>query len=195
MLLTKAGVEFEDVRLTQDSFKELKESGVLENGQVPMVELDDGTRLFQCDAILNYFAKMYGMFPQDPTLCYHGEATLINYSGDFKQKMSNELYATPSDQMVPVYEKWTGEKFEAWMASFEKRLTKGKFICGDDLTVFDIQVGGFFTDMVLNKNNKGAVHWAAAMEKAPQRVLTYVADFQAALGDYITNRPESAMGI
>ena len=46
MLLTKAGVPFEDVRLTMDSFKELKETGVLAHGQVPMVELDNGTKLF-----------------------------------------------------------------------------------------------------------------------------------------------------
>ena len=96
--------------------------------------------------------------------------------------------------MVPVYEKWSGEKFAEWMADLEKSF-KGKFICGDKLTVYDIHVGGFFTDMVLNPNNKGAVAWAAAMEKAPERVKTYIADFQAELGDYFTNRPESQMGI
>ena len=45
MMLTKAGVPFEDIRVTGDSWKALKESGVLEYNQVPMVELEDGTRL------------------------------------------------------------------------------------------------------------------------------------------------------
>jgi glutathione S-transferase len=97
--------------------------------------------------------------------------------------------------MGPVYEKWSGEKFATMMADLEKSLTKGKFICGDNLTVFDIHVGGFFTDLVLNPHNKGAAHWATAWEKAPDRVKQYVADFKADFGDYFANRPESQMGI
>jgi prostaglandin-H2 D-isomerase / glutathione transferase len=50
-----AGVEFEDIRVTGDSWKALKEEdGKLEFGQVPMLELDDGTKLCQGDAILEY---------------------------------------------------------------------------------------------------------------------------------------------
>jgi len=45
MLLSKAGVAFEDVRVSGESWAELKGSGTLEYGQVPMVELDDGTKL------------------------------------------------------------------------------------------------------------------------------------------------------
>ena len=45
MMLTKAGVAFEDVRLNHESFTALKPE--LEYGQVPMVELEDGARLVQ----------------------------------------------------------------------------------------------------------------------------------------------------
>ena len=46
MLLVKAGVEFDDHRMTFEEFKEMKEKpGELEFGQVPMVELPDGTKL------------------------------------------------------------------------------------------------------------------------------------------------------
>jgi hypothetical protein len=45
MLLSKAGVKFEDIRITDELFAELKKEGVLDYEQVPMVELDDGTRL------------------------------------------------------------------------------------------------------------------------------------------------------
>ena len=45
MLLLKAGVEFEDHRMTYDEFKAMKETGALEFGQLPMVELADGTKL------------------------------------------------------------------------------------------------------------------------------------------------------
>jgi len=45
MTLNKFGVQFEDVRMTPEQFGELKASGKLEYGQVPALELDDGTVL------------------------------------------------------------------------------------------------------------------------------------------------------
>ena len=49
MILHHAKVEYEDIRFTYDSprqeFEDLKNTGIFEFGQVPMLELDDGTRL------------------------------------------------------------------------------------------------------------------------------------------------------
>ena len=57
---TIAGVAFDDVRVTGDSWKELKESGKCEFGSVPMLELDDGTCLSQSMSILRYICKTWG---------------------------------------------------------------------------------------------------------------------------------------
>ena len=46
MMLSMANVPYEDVRVNGEKFKEMKESGVLEYGHLPMLELDDGTKLF-----------------------------------------------------------------------------------------------------------------------------------------------------
>jgi len=43
MALWKAGVAYEDIRVTGDSWKALKDGGSLEFGQIPVLELDDGT--------------------------------------------------------------------------------------------------------------------------------------------------------
>ena len=51
MMLSKAGVEFEDVRMTGEEFNDLKASGKFEYSQVPMLELEDGTCLTQTNAI------------------------------------------------------------------------------------------------------------------------------------------------
>ena len=45
MALHKAGVEYEDVRPTGESWAELKGSGKLDFGQMPALELDDGSVL------------------------------------------------------------------------------------------------------------------------------------------------------
>jgi len=73
MALWKAGVEYEDIRVTGDSWKALKESGDCEFGQVPMLELEDGTRLTQSRAIMNYLGATYKLMPEDPMLNYKGE--------------------------------------------------------------------------------------------------------------------------
>ena len=57
---TLAGATFEDIRVSGDSWKELKESGKCEFGSVPMLELDDGTCLSQSMPILRYVVKVYG---------------------------------------------------------------------------------------------------------------------------------------
>ena len=73
MALHKAGVEFEDKRVSGDSWKELKESGKLEFGQVPMLELADGTQLVQSGAILNYIGAVYKLKHDDPMVCYNAQ--------------------------------------------------------------------------------------------------------------------------
>ena len=45
MILAKAGVEFENVRLSGQAWVDFKSSGKLEYGQMPALELDDGTML------------------------------------------------------------------------------------------------------------------------------------------------------
>ena len=46
MMLSYAKVPFEDVRINGEQLKTMKEEGQLEYGQVPYLELDDGTKLF-----------------------------------------------------------------------------------------------------------------------------------------------------
>ena len=86
MTLWKAGVEYEDIRVTGDAWKELKESGKLDFSQIPMVELADGTRLFQSIPIVNYFGAKYGLKPTDPMVNYKGEKAVEHVGGDFVGK-------------------------------------------------------------------------------------------------------------
>ena len=50
MMLSKKGIPFEDCRHTGEDWKAFKESGVLEFGQMPMLEID-GLKLVQTKAI------------------------------------------------------------------------------------------------------------------------------------------------
>ena len=64
MMLGRAGVQYEDVRVTGDSWKALKPQ--MEFGQVPCLEMDDGTKMYQCTALYNLIAQQNGFLPEDP---------------------------------------------------------------------------------------------------------------------------------
>ena len=87
MLLSKANVEFEDVRLDDGAWNAFRTehiaSGKLEFGQVPAVELEDGTWLVQCRAIMNVLGDMYNLRPKDPNQIYKGEKAYTFLENDF----------------------------------------------------------------------------------------------------------------
>ncbi|XP_072173512.1 S-crystallin SL11-like [Diadema setosum] len=59
LLLTDAGIDFEDVRLTPDEWMKVKESGDFPLKQLPIVEIDCQTEV-QSKAILRHLARKYG---------------------------------------------------------------------------------------------------------------------------------------
>ena len=81
------------------------------------------------------------------------------------------------------------------MDKLAAKLTRGKFICGDKMTVFDFLLAPYFTDRILNPNNRGKPHWDTAWAVAPDRVKQYITDFQGEISEHLANRPESKMGI
>ena len=88
--LTLSGVAFEDVRVTGDSWKELKASGKCEFGSVPVLELDDGTRLAQSTSILRYINWTWGkdkLQQSDDALKLYNADSLVEYwTGDHAPK-------------------------------------------------------------------------------------------------------------
>lgn len=74
MALNKARVKYTDVRLDIEKFKDLKSKGVFQFGQLPCMELVDGSRMVQSSAILNYIGNVFKLVPKDPKLVYRGES-------------------------------------------------------------------------------------------------------------------------
>ena len=54
----------------------MKDDDMLQYGQLPMVELKDGTRLVQTRAINNFVAYKYGFIPESAYQRYFGEQVL-----------------------------------------------------------------------------------------------------------------------
>ena len=195
MVLHKAGVEFEDVRFTQDQWKEAKAAGLSPSGQLPMIELDDGTKMTQCDAICRYLATVHGLVPKDPMTEYHGEAALAAFNGDFWGKQGPKLFSNPVEKFPEIYEEMSTGAFVDYCKTLEARLDKGKWICGEQFTWYDIMLCSFFINLVENPNNRGKASWDKAIPLMPARVTQYIADFKAEFADHLAKRPPSEMGL
>mgnify|MGYP000524557386 CR=1 FL=1 len=79
MALAKAKVQYEDIRVSGESWAELKATGKCMFGQMPLLELDDGTLLTQTDAIIDYLGNKYNLKGADALSTY-------------KKKIEGELY-------------------------------------------------------------------------------------------------------
>ena len=137
-----------------------------------MVELDDGTRLCQTNAILGYLAHLHGFKPEDPLMVYWGESVLTYYEQDFVTKHLYPLFfAADEEAKAKNLESFLSTQLPKFLELFGKRLTKGKFIWGDKLSWYDFVVAGFWVNIAENPLNPVKDQFANIIEtKSSDRV-------------------------
>ena len=134
----------------------------LEFGQVPMLEIDDGTKLYQSNAIQNYVATLTGFAPKDPMQIYKGEMVYEAVCNDLGFKFFGPAVFTPAGEARDAKFAEIKEKhFPSVCAILDRHLpADAKFINGDSLTTHDFTVGGMILNLILNPNAKDAAFWA-----------------------------------
>ena len=196
MLLNKANVDFEDRRIEwgSEEWKALKESGKLEYGQGPALELDYGTMLCQTNAVLDYLAQTYGFSTHSAMEAYKCQHLIYLYQEDYGKHSARLWMAKPEDKPA-VMDEIASTHFPALAGHLTRKLVDGKtkFLVADHLTTADFIVGGFFTNTVCNPNNAFAAKWTEAWEKCSDELKAYVAAFQEELKDYLASRPVCTM--
>ena len=186
MLLHKAGVQFEDVRITREQHAAMKEEGKLEYGQVPMLELDDGTRLVQGNAIIRYIARQYNMLPASNLEAYQANK-ILDYQEDWVTTKIIAMFGHPDkeaatkklfEQDVPEILKW-----------YEKTVAGKKYAVGGKYTFVDTLMLGFLHDLVLNPKSPMAAMWQQAWEAhAGPGTKEYLENMREEHKDYLANR-------
>ena len=146
---TLAGVEFEDVRVTGDSWKALKEEdNKLEFGQIPMLELDDGTKLCQGDAILGYLNATLckdGLQQSDDAMAhYNAQCTTILHGDDFVTKHVVGAFFKPDAEKAAAFASCLTEKMPDYLKHMERRLPAEGFLLGAKMSTYDIKIGVFY---------------------------------------------------
>lgn len=195
MALHKANVDFVDERVDKHEQMMLKESGKLAFGQLPMLTLEDGTTMFQTTAIMNYLGAVYKLKPDDPSLVYKGEVACEHLWNDFFSRciqFTKPIWLPPGDERDTAMTNLIQVEFPKLMANLAKCLTPGqKFLCGEEVTIYDLQCGGFFVNLVLNPNSHDTEAWTMAWDEAPLKIKDYVSDFQEDMRHYLDKRPQT----
>jgi glutathione S-transferase len=92
-MLAHANADWEDCSFGMDSWPALKSS--MPGGQVPCLELSDGTKLGESHAILRYLGAKLGYYPTDPMLAFQSDQ-ILEASKDIK--MDFVFTKDPSEQ-------------------------------------------------------------------------------------------------
>ena len=98
LLLTHAKAEWEDIRVTGDSWKELKEdTDKCKFGQVPLLE-KDGKYYAQTGAILRYLGGAHGYYPEDVELRFKVDELTDLLMSDFGTKIGQTIFMSKTDE-------------------------------------------------------------------------------------------------
>jgi len=191
MTLHKAKVQYEDVRVTGDSWKKLKASDKCMFGQVPLLELNDGTCLSQTDAILEYLGTVHNLKGADPLSTYKGARAKEYLCNDFlgNVKLGPIIFSPPGDERTGGIKNLAEVEVPKCFEMIVKCLSDDKkFLCGDSTTIYDFQVAGFLFNLILNPTSNDPEVWAKVWETAPDRLKKYADDFKEDMKDYLDSR-------
>ena len=141
IVLREAGLKF-DLERVDLAAKKLKESGadylpINPKGQVPVLQLDDGDKLTEGPAIVQYIADQKpesGLAPANGTrLRYHVQEWLNFVTSDLHKVFAPLFRPTTPEEFVKITKETLANKF----AYLDQHLAKNQYLLGDKFTVAD----------------------------------------------------------
>ena len=167
MMLAHSGADWEDIIKTGDDWKAFKPT--IPGGQMPILELADGTMMGQSMAIARFVGKKYGYYPADPMAAYHVD-NIIDIAGDVLMNMVKPAFA-PAE----AKEALTTECFEThapkFLACLDQYIKDDGFLVGDSLTLADFLIGGLYCNIMTNPKGRYGIEdgkWAEFLAKYPK---------------------------
>ncbi|MAY01563.1 MAG: glutathione S-transferase [Gammaproteobacteria bacterium] len=137
LALSIAGIEFEDRRITFKDFPSLLSTFPL--GCIPILEMD-GETWTQCNALLRYFGKKAGLYPEDPWQAYLCDEIL-----DIMEDVSDAIgktFGLEGEALKQGREAVAAGMFSKALSLLDKRLQAagGEYFADKQLTIADLKV-------------------------------------------------------
>jgi len=177
LLLHHAKIPFQDIRIKSTDWKTLKNSPIFEYHSLPVLQLDNGLKLSQSHAILEYLGLTYGYMPYDESLVYQVKNVM-----DAVEDVFNTIFSVFAPPELNQYEpqalkdaqnKLFNEGFPFIFDKLQDKLKqneKNNFIISDKWTIADFAILQLFKT-IFNPLSKPIVD--SLLEKRPL-LLKYV---------------------
>ena len=173
MALHICGVEYENVDHMGEDWAAFKPK--TEFGQMPILELEDGTQIAQSQPIFNYVCDKWGaekgLVPTDPMVRYQAECTIAVLNDDWYGKhFSPAFYMPDGEAKTAKFENAVNVEYPKVVVHLERRVPAEGFLCGATLTKYDIHFSQMFLNIVRNKNTRFPEHAASLWAATPANV-------------------------
>ncbi|PRP89276.1 hypothetical protein PROFUN_02150 [Planoprotostelium fungivorum] len=179
LILVESGIEWTDNRV--DTIDDLKASGKLPYGQVPLLEYPDGFSISQSGAIVRHIARQHGLYGKNDKEA--AEADMV-----FDGANDLRLHSRATIGNDTLREKFISEVLPKWLGFFEAHLKKNgsSYFVGHDITFADIAVYNTFYNMQI-------LIPAAKLEGFPlcQKHFESIAS-RPRIAEYLKSRPYTA---
>ena len=193
MMLWKYGVQFEDCRINKEQMEEMKTAGKLEYGQIPLLELDDGTLLTQTAAIKRYITMKWGNDSQDPLAAYERGNLECYFVEEFGSKYIVPIYKAAAADKPALMGTLTNEGMPKLYETLSRKIGDRKWIQGDAFSSADITGAVFFFNLVENPISPMSAMMADGHKAAPANVHAWIANVRAEMKEYLDTRKASPM--
>jgi len=162
-------VAFEDERISYEELATRREAGLLPFGQLPTLDIGDGTVYAQSQAILRWAGKQAGLYPEHLQLKCDMVIEALN---DIDSQIVPAWYHSAmkrhpvtSEPMVPLSDGQAAEVVQllndvvlpARLAPVERLLAEGAgpYFCGAEMTTCDVVCYAILQDIAAGKLSKG----------------------------------------
>lgn len=178
LLLALLGIPFRhvEVDIAGGAARSARYLALNSNGKVPLLQLDDGRRLSESNAILLYLAEETRYLPQDrfKRALVHQWLFFEQYSHEPYVAVRRSLIRRGSAEASPSRLQALLEGGNRAFAVMERQLDSSQFIAGDEATVADIALYAYSHDAASHGFDLArfpAIQaWLASMERAPRHV-------------------------
>ena len=135
-------VPFEDVRVSREAFREMKASGELPYGQLPVLDVD-GVRLAQSVAIARYCGALAGLYPSDDALAAARVDEILETANQITYAVSPSVRESDPERKAAMRAELGATILPGWLALLERRLAdndSADVFVGDEVSVADLAI-------------------------------------------------------
>ncbi len=135
-------IPFDNVHPSRKEFAEMKESGALTFGQVPVLKVD-GKMIAQTGAIARFCGKLSGLYPVDDHFLAAKVDEIIDAATDITNLMSPTMREKDPEKKMALRQSLAEEKLPKWLSYLERYLEKNGstgFFVSNQLTIADLAI-------------------------------------------------------